>query len=421
VDLDPLQNGLRITIDGEVTDPIDLTNTDVTMTIDLRPRLADDGSLEWDTNFDVDVDAVFEFTTIWAATLLGILFGPAGALYFLGAVFLVELGVGIGISLYKEGSVQEKADATLADVIPDRLTISTRRWDPFYATLHQVVTKPSQAEFNHAGFVMCGKAFVGRQLVPPVNTFIRDETRDPTGLLNGLRYEIADFEKVKRDTELLAPGTSRRTFTPASEDEPDLWSLTLDEFKARKDDPEGPLVLTKIPYFPAYVYVREHQIAQILSISGSEIEALQAQIRGEAKERGRQRIRNLEGDAITQDVIDDLGPGATQEEIDAEVEKRIEKKLKKVMDNYHSPSPLRLARDGSMEPLLRFDISPEELVMLEDKDVLVVDNGQLKTIHGRRVLDYIRDIRHHGAEEEDDDNLLGRPRYKPTATGPVFA
>ena len=40
----------------------------------------------------------------------------------------------------------------LADIIPDRLLIKTRRWDPFYATLHQVVTKPSQAEFNGAGF-----------------------------------------------------------------------------------------------------------------------------------------------------------------------------------------------------------------------------------------------------------------------------
>ena len=41
------------------------------------------------------------------------------------------------------GGYIDRADATLADVIPDRLTISTRRWDPFYATLHQVVTKPS--------------------------------------------------------------------------------------------------------------------------------------------------------------------------------------------------------------------------------------------------------------------------------------
>ena len=413
------QNGLRIQIDGEVTDPIDLTNTDVTMTIDLRPRLASDGSLDWNTNFDVDVDAVFEFTTLWAATLLGILFGPYGALIFLGAVFLTELGVGIGISLYKEGSVQKKADATLADVIPDRLTISTRRWDPFYATLHQVVAKPSQAEFNAKGFLMCGKAFVGRELVPPVNTYIRDELRDGDGAVSGMRYFIADFEKVKTDSNLLAPGTSRRSFAQASTAEPELWPLTLEEFKARLDDPEGPLVLAKIPYFQACVYIRDHQINQVLCISGTEIEDLQDQIRSEARQRGYDRIKNLEGAAILQEVMTDLGPGATQEEIDAEVEKRIQKKLKKVMDKYHSPSPLRLARDGSMEPLLRFDLAPEELVMLRDKKIVTVDDGQIKTIRGRKVMNYIRDIAHRG-EEEDDDNLLSRPRYKPTPAGPAF-
>jgi hypothetical protein len=179
-------------------------------------------------------------------------------------------------------------------------------------------------------------------------------------------------------------------------------------------------VLARIPYFQAYVYVREHEIDQFLCISGSEVETLQKQIRAEARQRGFDHIKNVEGEAITEDVVADLGPDATQEEIDAEVERRINKKLKKVMDKYHSPSPLRLARDGSLEPLLRFDVSPEELVMLRDKNVLTVDDGQLKTIHGSKVLDYIRDIPHHGAEEEDDDNLLSRPRYKPTPTGPVF-
>ena len=149
-------------------------------------------------------------------------------------------------------------------------------------------------------------------------------------------------------------------------------------------------------------------------------EALQDQIRSEARQRGYDRIKSQQGAEIAQEVTDDLGPGATQEEIDAEVEKRIQKKLKIVMDKYHSPSPLRLARDGSMEPLLRFDIAPEELVMLRDKKVLVVDDGQLKTIHGRKVSNYIRDIAHHGDEEEEDDNLLSRPTYKPTLSGPVF-
>jgi hypothetical protein len=39
-----LQNGLRITLEGEYVDPIDLTNTDVTFAIDLRPTIDGDGS-----------------------------------------------------------------------------------------------------------------------------------------------------------------------------------------------------------------------------------------------------------------------------------------------------------------------------------------------------------------------------------------
>jgi hypothetical protein len=413
-------NGLRIRIEAEYIDPIDLTNTDVTMTVDLRPKTAADGSLEWDSDFDISLDTLFEFMGLWATMLMFILFGGAAALIFMGAVFLIELGIGIGISIWKEGSIQKKADATLADVIPDRLTISTRRWDPFYATLHQVVTKPAQAEFNAKGFMMCGKAFVGRQLVPPLDTFIRDELRDADGAVTGMRYFIADYEKVLEDSVLLAPGTHRRPFSPATADEPELWPLTLDEFKDRLEDPEGPLVLAKIPYFQAYVYIRGHQIDQVLCISGTEIESLQGQIRSQIRASAYEGIKAHDGAAITQEVIADLGPGATQEEIDAEVEKRIQKKLKRAMDKYHSPSPLRLARDGSMEPLLRFDLAPDELVMLQDRKVISLDDGQLKTIHGRRVADHSRDIAHHGPEEEDDDNLLARPRYKPSPDGPIF-
>lgn len=412
--------GLRIQIEAEYIDPIELTDTDVTMTVDLRPKLADDGSLEWDTDFDISLDALFEFMGLWATTLMFILFGPVGALVFMGAVFLIELGIGIGVSIWKEGSIQKKADATLADVIPDRLTIATRRWDPFYATLHQVVTKPAQAVFNDKGFMMCGKAFVGRQLVPPADTFIRDELRDADGAVMGMRYFIADYEKVREDTAMLAPGTHRRSFTPASDEEPELWPLTLDEFEVRLEDPEGPLVLAKIPYFQAYVYVRGHQIDQALCISGAEIEALQGQIRSEVRQSAYDGIKAHDGAAITQEVINDLGPGATQEEIDAEVEARIQKKLKRAMDKYHSPSALRLARDGSMEPLLRFDLAPEELVMLQDKKVISLDDGQLKTIHGRKVSDHSRDVANYGPEEEDDDNLLARPRYKPSPEGPIF-
>lgn len=413
------QNGMRITVEGDIRDPIDATNTDLTYTIDLRPKIADDGSLGWNTSFHADVDAVFEFTTLWAIGLLGILLGPYGALIALGVVFVAELGVGIGITLYKENSVEEQANAKLADIIPDRLTIKTRRWDPFYATLHQVVTKPTQAEFNEKGFMMCGKAFIGRQLVPPVNTIIRDEVRDTQGTLTGMRYQIDDFDTVLVDSKLDAPGVSRRAFDPPVADaEQDLWALSLESFEQRKNDPEGPLALTKIPYFEAAVWIREHQIDGVLCISGYEIEQIQDAIREEIREQGREGIRAHHGAEIRNQVINDLGPDATEDEIEAEVDKRIEDRLKAAMEKYQSPEPLQMAFNGDLQPFLRFDVSPEELVLLQNKEVILLDSA-VRAIHGKRVSDHTRDRPDRGPNGKDD-NLLNRPRYKPTPTGPVF-
>lgn len=419
------QNGLRITLDGEYVDPIDLTNTDVTFTIDIRPSIDGDGLLVWNTDLDVSVDALFEFTTFWAATLVGICFGPIGVAIFLGSVFTLEVGAGIFFGEYFEARVSKKADATLSDVIPDRLTIKTRRWDPFYATLHQVVTKPSQAEFNDKGFLMCGQAFVGRELVPPVDTVIRDETRDANGTITALRYRLADYETVQEDSVLNAPGTSRRDFTPADSAEPDLWSLSFDQIQARIDDPEGPLVATKIPYFPALVHLREHQLDQLLCISGAELGDIRDVLRNQASDREYAGIVAAEGDAIREQAIADLSAGGgtpTQEEIDAEVERRIQEKLKTIMDDYESPTPLEMAFDGTLDPHLRFDVSPEELVMLQEKGIVVADSA-LDVVEPRRLRTsaYLRDDRFSEPDDrEEEDNLLKRPRYRPTPAGPVF-
>jgi hypothetical protein len=416
------QNGLRITLEGEYVDPKDLTNTDLTFTIDIRPKIDGDGLLVWDTSFDVDIDALFEFMTFWAATLIGICFGPIGLGIFLGLVIVGEIGAGIFFGEYFEARVSKKADATLSDVIPDRLTIKMRRWDPFYATMHQVVTKPSQAEFNDKGFMLCGKAIVGRELVPPADTVIRDETRDGSGEVDGLRYRMEDFETIQEDSSLTAPGTSRRDFTPADPAEPDLFPLTLEQIVARIKDDEGPLVLKQIPYFPAMVHLVQHQIDQLLCISGSELSDIRDVLRGQASDRAYARIVAQEGADIRAQVESDL-PNAPQEEIDAEVERRIQDKLKAVMDKYQSPSPLEMAFLGTLKPYLRFDLAPEELIALQKKDIIVMDNA-LESIEPRKRSrlsePYLRDHQDPPGDDAGKDNLLNRPRYRPTPAGPVF-
>jgi len=415
-------NGLRISLEAEYVDPIDLTSTDVTFTIDIKPSIDGDGLLVWSTDLHVDVDALFEFMTFWAATLTFILFGPIGAGIFLGSVLVAEIGAGIFFGEYFEARAAKKADATLSDVIPDRLTIKTRRWDPFYATLHQVVTKPSQAQFNAQGFMLCGKAFVGRELVPPADTVIRDETRDADGHITALRYRFADFEKIQEDFALSAVGTHRREFTPADPAEPDLFALTLAQIQARMDDPEGPLIIKNIPYFPAYVYIRNHQINQLLCISGTELQEVRDQLRNARADELFAQVVADEGGAIRQQVTDDLSAGGampTDEEIETEFEARVRKKVKALMSDYESPTPLKMAHAGILAPLLRFDAAPQELLLLQDKQIIAIDNA-LASIEPRKIQKYLRDKAHSG-EEKAKDNLLERPRYRPRPNGPEFS
>lgn len=414
-------NGLRISLEGEYVDPIYLTNTDVTFTIDITPSIDGDGFLVWSTDLHVDVDALFEFMTFWAATLTFILFGPIGAGIFLGSVLVAEIGAGIFFGEYFEARAAKKADATLSDVIPDRLTIKTRRWDPFYATLHQVVTKPSQAQFNAQGFMLCGKAFVGIELVPPADTVIRDEIRDADGHITSLRYRFADFEKIQEDSALDAVGTHRREFTPADPAEPDLFALTLEQIQARMDDPEGPLIIKNIPYFPAYVYMRNNQINQLLCISGTELQDVRDQLRNARADELFAQVVADEGDEIRQQVADDLSAGGatpTEEEIETEFEARVRKKVKAFMSDYESPTPLEMAHAGILAPLLRFDASPQELLALQDKQIIAIDNA-LASIEPRKIQKYLRDKAHSG-EETAKDNLLERPRYRPGPNGPEF-
>lgn len=422
-------NGMRLALKGEYEDPKDLTRTDFTFTLSVIPRINADGLLEWDSDVDVDVDLLFDFKTFWAATLGLILFGPVGAGVILGIAIVGQVGLGIYLGERFEDRAQKKTDATLADVIPDRLTIKTGRWDPFYATLHQVVIKPEQAEFNAVGFMLCGKAFVGRQLVPPQDGVIRDEMRGDDGAIVGMRYRIADFEKVAADGLLHPMGAHRRPFTPPDPAAPDLFPLTLEEFAARAEekDEQGkdrPLVLTKIPYFPVCVYIRDNQINQLLCLSGPELEATRDRLRRDVANGIFAEIDAAQGDEIRQQVLDDLTAASdpadppTDEELEQEFNARVNALVKQEMSDYESPTPLEMAHSGLLHDQLSFDAAPEELLMLQDKHVIVIDTG-LMEIKPHEMVRHLRDVRFSG-EEEEHDNLLERPRYRPGPDGPRF-
>jgi hypothetical protein len=81
-----------------------------------------------------------------------------------------------------------------------------------------------------------------------------------------------------------------------------------------------------------------------------------------------------------------------------------------------------MAFNGTLEQYVRFDVSPQELLMLQEKEIVVVDSG-LEVVSPRRlhVTSYLRDDRFSEPDEPtEQDNLLKRPRYRETPTGLTF-
>jgi hypothetical protein len=145
------------------------------------------------------------------------------------------------------------------------------------------------------------------------------------------------------------------------------------------------------------------------------------QLRNEKSDEIFAEVLANEGDTIRQQVVDDLSAGGgtpTPEEIEAEFQARIKKKVKALMSDYESPTPLEMAHAGILASLLRFDAAPEELLMLQEKQIIAIDNA-LTSIELRPMQKYLRDKAQSG-EEGAKDNLLERPRYRPGPNGPEF-
>src|SRR5690606_16382084 len=152
------------------------------------------------------------------------------------------------------------------------------------------------------------------------------------------------------------------------------------------------------------------QIDQLLCLSGPELEATRDRLRREVAARIFGEIDADRGDEIRQEVLEDLSAGGetpTDEELEEEFNLRMNELVKKEMSDFESPTPLQMAHTGLLHDQLRFDAAPEELLMLQERQIIVIDSG-LESIEPREMTTYLRDIRHSG-EEEDKDNLMERP------------
>lgn len=414
---------LVIDIHGEYTDA--LGDPDFHLNISFDPKI-ENGLVEWDIDVSVDLGLLATLLLVAAGIGLTLLFGPVGG--FGGSVFVgTILGLAVLKGLIAEplaakivsDRLDEEQFASFFDSLPFRVPAARRRWDPFYDTDHQVTALVENVtiDFNGIAFEGIGLA-LDKQPAPIGHVVIRDEERGNLGKISALRYRVSDFQNLTNDLQATAPGTDRMDFTrsnPAGE--PTLVSLTLEQIAARI---EAKRLFAPIIYNAERIHMVNGQIDHILCLSRRERSEARDRAIRRFRESTRAEIRQSQGAAIRQQAIADLtaslGRTPTEQEIAAEVSRRIEALVAELEPTFIE-TQLPFRQKEEVARALRFDLLPEELVAQQQAGVLLLDGKEIIVRHNAdgRVTPYFRDQ----PDGFKPDNLLALPHYSPPYQPPA--
>ena len=145
----------------------------------------------------------------------------------LGAAVLKDLIAEPLAARLIEKRLDTESQASFLDALPFRVPAARRRWDPFYATEHQVVAFADDVVIDQFGILFEGAGLsLDKQPEPVIDAIVRDEER-VGGSVTALRFRISNFGDHVEDFGSTAPGTDRMPFDRAEpKTEPTLVSLT---------------------------------------------------------------------------------------------------------------------------------------------------------------------------------------------------
>jgi hypothetical protein len=403
-------DALRIEVHGEYFVDF-LPDPDFHFKFDVKPTIEDGLLTLPPAEHDLDVDLLGEF--LIAIAITGLVFGLGNA----GFMALVIHGVGELIvepaALEKVSSQADEAleDASFLDALPHRVTAERRHWDALYATKHEVVSLLEAIQINDAGIAFSGKAALDKEPDPIDNAVIRTEQRDGDGAISELWYRIREIVDFAPDFTPVFPATDRRDFERVvGDDEFNLVRLTLSQIRDRIAESR---VREQIGYVPQDIFVEGNQIRLMRCISDTEIGEQRRRLLEDFRERTRAEILAEQGDALREQIREELeeenGGPPTDEEVEEELENRLDD-LVAIAEETFVEEELPQLLDEAIRPLLRFDLDAPEFAALEDDDILVILGYQRirRSVEGG-FSDYYRDRR----DKDTSDNLRSLPRYVP--------
>lgn len=406
-------DALRIEVHGEFFVDF-LPDPDFRFKFDVKPTIEDGLLTLPPAEVDLDVDLLGELLIAIAITGLVFGLGSAGfmALVILGVQeLIVEPGALERVSGQADETLQ---DASFLDALPHRVTAERRHWDALYATKHEVVSLLEAIQITDAGISFSGKAALDKEPDAIANAVIRTEQRGDENAISELWYRIRDIFAFAPDFDQVFPATDRRDFERVTGDvESDLVRLTLAQIRDRIGESR---IRSRIGYVPKDIFVQENQIRLMRCISETEIGEQRRLLLEDFRERTRAQILAEQGDALREQIREDLeqegGEPPTDEQVEEELENRLDD-LVAIAEETFVEDELPLLLEQAIEPLLRFDLDAPEFAALEDDDILIILGYQrIRRSDVGGFSDYYRDR----PDGDPSDNLMSLPRYVPTDT-----
>lgn len=404
-------DALEITIRGEYT-ASGAYQPNFTLRVHLIPVVSK-GLLEWRTEYDLDLNLLAEAIPFMFFFSLLFLFGPAAGALLAGQWVALSLAgqeyIAEDLALDQiAGTVAAQTDQAvgLLDAVPHRVAVVSKRWDPFYATDHQVLTVLEDFALDDDGIRLHGKAWLDRQPRPVEHAVVRDEERNEDLAITGLRYRIKDHRSYTDLFEVLFPATDRREFVQVDEeDEPkNVYRLEMDEVIARLGSDR---LRRSVPYLPLKVHLVRNQVRRILSISQTERDEQEADLINKHRDFLRDREKKRDFDAYHADAVAqlaaELGGKPTPQEIEARIDRLIDEATQDELDRYVDQRVPALLQ-AALEALAQLDLAPHEYGVLQDERVLLVRGFDRINRQGRY---YYRDR----ADRSLKDNLMSLPKY----------
>lgn len=244
-------------------------HADVDVKISITPQLDKEGLLEWttlvdDVDIDVDWQDFLKFPIIvfgvmsFVGAVAGGFFGMAvaGGFYTGIVVSLQSMGINMAEN-YVQDLLQMEVNrgAAALGMVPRRITIIHKRWDPFYVTHYQTVGALEECSIQSEGIRAYGSTTNGQEDVPYVGISPVRVVRNDIGSLCGLIYRVQEPEKIIEPQRCLCPDPAR----------PDEFQLSLEEIETRM---EQRLINYGQFLTPTHVCRRENKINYIKFDSG---------------------------------------------------------------------------------------------------------------------------------------------------------